>query len=112
MKLLFIMGSCNSIDCSRLPQDFSTYGEAKKAIHTAHFNFVDEANTSKSSWIRSASYYSCDSKTGYFEFKTDKNSYIHTDMPIEVWNGFKDAMSFGNYYNSHIKHQYQLLLKE
>lgn len=64
----------------------------------------------KNSWVRGASYHSCDKKFGYFIIKTDKRSYIYKDLPINIWNSFKKASSFGSYYDRNIKNRYQLYL--
>jgi hypothetical protein len=39
--------------------------------------------------------------------KKDK-SYIHKNVPIQVWNEFKKATSFGKFYNRNIKGVYQM----
>lgn len=120
--LLIIFFSCdqnqsnNSIstyeknDCNNLQTNFNSYSDAINKIESTNFKFIDNVNTSNSSWIRSASYYSCDEKLGYFIFSTDKRTYIHKDLPIGIWNSFKNASSFGRYYNYKIKNRYQLYL--
>lgn len=102
--------SCNSQNCSELKNDFSSYQEANKLINTTDFTFSDKCNTSKSSWILNAEYYSCDERTGYFLIKTKNKTYIHKDIPKKLWNEFKNAESFGKFYNSKIKGKYQLII--
>ncbi len=102
--------SCNSQNCSELKDDFKSYEQAQKSIETTKFKFSDNCNTSKSSWILGAEYYSCDNKTGYFLIETKKKTYIHKDLPKEIWNEFKKADSFGRFYNSRIKGKYQLII--
>jgi hypothetical protein len=97
-------------DCKTIPAHFDSYGDAISFVKTASFKFTDDVNTSKSSWIRSASYYSCDGKTGYFIFSTDKQEYIHAGVPIEIWRGFKNADSFGSYYDHNIRKKYRFNL--
>jgi hypothetical protein len=97
-------------DCNQMPSHFPSYDAATSFVKNAHFKFKDEVNTSKSSWIRSASFYSCDGRTGYFISGTDKQEYIHAGMPIKIWKEFKNADSFGSYYNKNIKHRYQFYL--
>ncbi|HZH68647.1 MAG TPA: KTSC domain-containing protein [Chitinophagales bacterium] len=46
----------------------------------------------------------------YFVLSTEKKTYTHKDMPIELWLEFKKATSFGQFYNSKIKGKYQLTL--
>ena len=97
-------------DCNSLQSNFSSYNEAINIIESIKFTLTDNVNTSNSSWIRGASFYSCDKNFGYFIIKTDKNKYIHKDLPTSVWNSFKKANSFGSYYNNNIKNRYQLNL--
>lgn len=100
--------ACGQADCNKLQANFTSYSEAISKIKSTKFTYSDNVNTSKSSWIRSASYYSCDKKFGYFIIKTDKGSFIYKDLPISVWNSFKNASSFGSYYDRNIKNRYQL----
>jgi hypothetical protein len=93
-----------------LQSSFSSYREAEIAIHTTNFTFSQDLNTTKSSWVRGAKYFSCDKKTGYFILKTDRGNYIHMDMPISIWYDFKNSNSFGNFYNTNIRNQYHLEL--
>ena len=102
--------SCNSLDCKTLPNSYESYSKAIALIEQTTFNFTDEVDTSSSSWIRKANYYSCDNSTGYLIIETDSENYIHQDVPIAVWKEFKDATSFGRYYNSHFKGSYKLTL--
>ena len=104
--------SCHSQNCNTLPSYFHSYKEAISKIKSGSFRFTDEANTSRSSWITSAKYYSCDEVTGYFIFTTNRNyEYIHQGVPIFIWRQFKTASSLGSFYDVKIKHKYQLILK-
>lgn len=97
-------------DCNRLPTSFANYDQALAQVKSASFKIKESVNTSKSSWIRSVMYYSCDSRKGFLIIKTDDREYIHQDVPIEIWNGFKNATSFGSYYDSYIKRRYKVIL--
>lgn len=109
--LLYIsFSACGQVDCNKLQSNFKSYSEAENKIKKTKFTLSESVNTSKSSWIRGAYYYSCDKKFGFFIIKTDKQNYIHKDLPISVWNGFKNANSFGSYYDRNIKHRHQLYL--
>lgn len=92
--------------CDNLPLQFSSYEEAVLKIETANFKIRDELNTSKSSWIREAAFYSCDGYSGFLIFRTDKKTYLHSNIPYSVWQNFKNAKSFGKYYNDVIKNKY------
>jgi hypothetical protein len=107
---VFLLSACSQTNCKDIPTHFKSYDEAISVVRNAGFAFKETVNTSKSSWIRGASFYSCDRKVGYFILKTDKKSYIYKDMPVEVWEKFKNAPSFGSYYNSYIKGRYILYL--
>lgn len=110
ISALFISISCQAQDCHQLPTSFTSYQQAEKMVKAADFKIYDSVNTSKSSWIRGAEFYSCDGRTGFFIFKTDSKAYIYKDLPIEVWQGFKNAASFGSYYNSFIKGKWRMVI--
>lgn len=112
LLVLILFQSCNKIECNELQNTFKTFTEAESKIRNTQFLFEDQINTSKSSWIRGASYYSCDKNLGYFILETENKNYIYTNIPISIWHGFKHATSFGSYYNDSIKHKFQLYLTE
>ncbi|MCB0646966.1 MAG: KTSC domain-containing protein [Saprospiraceae bacterium] len=92
--------------CDTLPSQFSSYDQAVLKIESSDFKIKEIANTSKSSWIRGASFYSCDGNTGYYILQTDNQDYLYTNMPYSVWIKFKNAESLGKFYNENIKHRY------
>ena len=104
------LNACVQTDCNKLKQKFSSYNEAISIIKSTNFTFTDNVNTSRSSWVRGASFYSCNKQLGYFIIKTDERNYIHKDLPISVWYNFKKTSSYGSYYNRYIKNRYQLYL--
>ncbi len=79
-------------------------------IRSASFRIAEEQNTDESSWVRGSEFYSCDGATGFFILRTDDRDYIHVDVPVAVWQGFKEASSFGSFYNMNIKRRYRLVL--
>lgn len=103
----FLLLSCRE-DCAKLPTRFSSYSEAIEKIESSNFDFIDKADCSESSWIRKASFYSCDNSNGYFIYLADSKKYIHCKVPVNVWEGFKNAKSKGTFYNQYLKHKYQL----
>ncbi len=109
-SFIIFLTSCGGINCTQLPKTYSSYKEAIKTIQATHFNVHETINTSKRSWIHEASYYSCDGKVGFFIFKTHGREYIYSDIPITVWEGFKNARSFGSYYDRYIKHRFYFRL--
>lgn len=114
-KILIILSICSAIgisscrikdSCDKLPTQFSSYDQAVSKIESSNFKIEEEANTSKSSWIKGASFYSCDGNKGYFILQTDKHDYLYSNIPYSNWTEFKNAESFGKYYNENIKHHY------
>lgn len=97
--------------CKNQSFRFSSYKDALEQINATTFKIDEVANTTKSSWIRSASFKSCDGRNGFFIFRTENNLYIHQGMPYEVWVNFKNAYSFGQFYNQNIKGKFQLEIK-
>jgi|ERR1017187_234656 uncharacterized protein (DUF927 family) len=103
--------SCTGQDCKNLPTTLSSYSQAITLVQSSTFKVQESANTSNSSWITSANYYSCDGRTGFFIYTTNRGyQYIHKGVPIEVWEEFKNAPSKGSYYDYNIKHRYLLRL--
>lgn len=114
-KFLLTLSICSALNiyacrikdsCDKLPTQFSSYDQAVSKIESSDFKITEEANTSKSSWIRGASFYSCDGNTGFYILQTDKQDYLYTNMPYSIWTEFKNAESLGNFYNENIKHRY------
>ena len=112
IKILFfvtiIITSCNHKNCSEISSKFTSYDEAIELVQNSSFAIEEKVNTD-SSWIDSIEYYSCDKLTGYLIINTKKGgSYIHENVPIQVWNEFENADSFGRFYNQNIKGNYYL----
>lgn len=95
-------------NCIKLPSTFKSYIQATTLVKAAKFKIVETANTSKSTWVKSATYYSCDGKSGYLIILLKSKEYIHANLPYSIWKGFKNASSKGKYYDNCIKHKYQL----
>ena len=114
IQYLFLIGilltliSCNNLSCNELPTPFNNYEQALSEIKTTEFSFEDSLDTSRSSFIESASFYSCDSKVGYLIIGIRNTEYIYQNVPISVWEEFKEADSFGSFYNSNIKDNWRL----
>lgn len=109
--IAFLVISCGS-NCNSLNKNFGSYAEAISTVRNTDFKIEEKVNTD-SSWIDSIEYYSCDGKIGYLILNTlEEQSYIHNGVPVEVWEQFKDASSYGRYYNSYIKGNYYFDLKK
>ena len=98
------------MDCNSLPTRYSSYDEAIRLVRTKTFKVNESLNTSRSPWIRGANYYSCDGSYGFLIIETDRKDYIHNNVPISVSADFKNANSFGSYYDHYIKYQYRFNL--
>ena len=112
LLILIVFASCNNQNCTDLNnKKFSSYSEAKQFVETVDFQFSQEENLQRSSWMRKANYYSCDGLVGYFAYETKNGKkYIYRNLPIEVWHGFKNADSRGGFYNENIKGRFVLVL--
>lgn len=113
LTLFLFLGLTSSViaqNCNTIPSHFGSYEDAVAFVKRAIFKVKESVNTDRSSWIQSASFYSCDGKVGYFIYSARGTEYIHKGMPIAVWKGFKTANSFGKYYNEYIKHRYRFNL--
>jgi hypothetical protein len=114
LSIILLLGAeqiTHGQDCNKLPASFANYAQASQLIKASTFKMHESVNTSKSSWVRGASYYSCDSQKGFLIIKTDNGEYVHQNVPVEVWNAFKKASSFGSYYDHFIKGNYRLTMK-
>ena len=107
LLLILITISCNS-SCDEQDFNFSSYKEAISTIRSLDFE-VEEQVATESSWIETLEYYSCDGKTGFLIMTTVKGkSYIHKNVPIDLWKGISNANSKGKFYNSKFKGKYHL----
>ena len=108
--LLFPISGFTQNNCKDLPKTFYSYNEAINKVKNANFSFIDNVNTSRSSFINNAYYYSCDGVTGYMIIGLNNKQYIHKDLPMKVWISFKNATSFGTFYNQNIRYRYRLVV--
>lgn len=111
LLLLFCLTNCQAQTCDGLPTSFESYQSAMQQITTTTFKKSETLDTSKSSWIKGAEFHSCDLVTGYLILKTSKSEYLHAGVPLELWNEFKKASSYGQFYNARIKGRYELKLR-
>lgn len=110
--LLSLFISCNSHNCDQINnKKFNRYSEAKQYIETFYFKLSEEENLQRSSWMSKANYYSCDGLVGYFTYETKNGkNYIYRNVPMEIWQSFKNADSPGRFYNENIKGRFILAL--
>jgi len=95
-------------NCKDLPAKFSTYSQALYEVRNAKFSYSDQLNTSGSSFITGARYFSCDGKSGYLIIGLNNKDYIHQGLPKQIWLSFKKAESLGSFYSKNIRYRYRL----
>lgn len=112
LVIILVFLSCETKNCNDLPYTFKSYDEAIAKIKDASFEIEEEVDCQVSSWISGAVYRSCNGKTGFFILITKHGAlYIHQDLPHKTWKKFKNADSFGTFYNRYIKGKYQLKIE-
>jgi hypothetical protein len=90
-----------------LNEEIKTFSSYESATSYVENNLKGESvNTSKSSFITHARYYYANGQ-GFFLLGMNGKTYIYQGVPIEVWNMFKNADSFGKAYNSMIRGRYR-----
>lgn len=103
--------SATGQSCKNLPVTFKSYTEALSKIKASEFLIKDHVNCFGSSWIRQANFYSCDGERGYLILETKEGKeYLHRDVPLKIWKEFKNAKSFGSYYQDQIKGNYNFII--
>jgi KTSC domain len=106
--IIVLMSSCKNGICDSIPKRFASYEEAARKIEEAKFSFSEEIFTPESSWIYGASFYSCDGTLGFLRIRTDHENYYHQNVPITVWESFKNSDSKGQFYNEELRGNYVL----
>lgn len=107
--LIVCLGACSSSSnyCDNPQVSFESVHSAERTILNNKFVFEESVRTPESSWIAKAIYKSCDESTGYFiYYKKGGDKYLHSNVPINVWYGFKNASSKGHYINANLKGRY------
>ena len=100
--LLILFYSCNTRDCTHIPEEFSSYRGAIKIIKGSSFKIRDSINVN-SIYIKSANYYSCDGEVGFFLYKrTSGSEYFNSKVPIGLWQEFKKSESKDSFYEDKI----------
>jgi hypothetical protein len=107
LSLLLFLAGCTGTPCADIPSNFATYDEAITAVESASFSISESVNTSKSSFINDADFYSCNGHDGFLILQFNENDYIFEGVPMAVWEGFKDAESFGEFYDRNIRGRYR-----
>lgn len=109
--LILLFQNCSTKSCQSLPNTFSSYQDAKQEVRNSSGYNIKQKRSLKSSWLKSAEYYSCDGKNGFLIITTNKGkTFIHSLVPEKIWSNFINSHSYGNYYVKNIKSNYQLSL--
>ena len=93
--------------CEQLEDKYVDADRMVSLLGQTSFSFSEQFDTSQSSWIKAASFYSCDGAKGYFVLRTSKKVYLYKDVPKDLWSRFKQADSLGSFYNRQIKGRYE-----
>lgn len=110
-KLLILLISLNLLlSCKQTPTEipatFSNYEHALNTVEKGSFAIDETTDTSESDWITSAHYVSNDGKKGILVLGMKEKEYIFADIPLQVWEDFKNAESKGKFYHTRIKGKY------
>jgi len=109
-SILFLLCFLQHYSIALQSTSFTSYDQAQTWVRTNPNFTKDSVDTSKSSWIRGAEYYTDDSGSGYLILSMKGKEYIWEGVPLNVWEGFKEADSFGKYYHRYIRGRYRLEL--
>ncbi|HLV51240.1 MAG TPA: KTSC domain-containing protein [Flavobacterium sp.] len=94
-------------DCTELSGTYSTFEDARKDITKADYLVKKIQSTPESSWIKRIEYYSCDGEKGYLIIYTTRSEeYIHSNVPVAIWEELSTSKSKGSYYNSNLVNRY------
>jgi hypothetical protein len=108
--LVCIVSSCTNGGCDSIPSRFASYEEAERKIENVDFYYSEEIEIRESSWIYGAAFHSCDGTLGFLSIRTDHKNYYHQNVPVTVWESFKNSDSKGQFYNEELRGNYQLKL--
>lgn len=107
--ILFIL--LISISCKQNSESqpiLHTYEEVGQYLNSESFDIDETTDTSESEWITSARYQSKDGQTGFLTLGMKGKDYYFDDVPINIWEEFKEAESKGKFYHKKIKGNYTL----
>jgi hypothetical protein len=108
--VMIIYPACSPPSCTTLPTAFESWEEAVIAVEQADYAKTDSFVSDESSWIKGASFYSCDGKSGYLVLDTYRGDYLHKGVPSDLWEDFKKAESQGVFYNVNLKGRFRFYL--
>lgn len=95
MKILLFLLFASILNAQNFVQIKYRYSPVD--IDNGYFKCID---TSKSSFVRGACY---DKTNKYMIISLRGTNYHYCGLAIQIWNSFKNASSFGRYFNQYIK---------
>lgn len=98
--------------CLHTKTNWDSAKDAIVAIENTSFRTSEAITDIHDSWLKSANYYSCNSDFGFLIVRGEKKTFVHQNVPVDVWLSLKSANSKGGYYNFYVKNKYKLLQKE
>lgn len=105
----FEMGPENT-NCDKLPHSFKSAAAALVRIDSSTFRFRESIDLSRFRTPRSATYYSCDGKTGFLVVQeTTDSRVIYSDIPKTVWENFINSDDPFDFYAHHVKAIYSTI---
>ncbi len=90
-------------DCHKLPETFQDLVEAIRLIKASRFGYQQDFKTTRRSGLMEASYYSCDFKSGYLIVRFDGQDHLYTQIPVEMWEQFRQTADIDGFYLNKIK---------
>ena len=104
---------CFGQDCKDLPIKYPSTSAAISQVRDAIFPVKDKLPEGKSQKIVKAEYFSCDGEFGYMIYVIGRGtSFIHIQVPKNVWHAFKNAASSEAYYDLNIRDKYKITLEK
>jgi hypothetical protein len=106
--LLLVIATSIGSDASNEPEQsetpaFVSYSQAIDYVtHNPRFS-CDEVDTSRSPFIRRARFCTDHSDHGYAILDATKAEYVYEGVPNAIWQQFRDAGSFGRFYDQNIR---------
>ena len=91
-----------------IPIDRVSVSEAKSLLLRNDFLFDDKVSDVPSSWITFLRFVEDEEGHSLVEMRTLDSRYYYHMVPRRVWNEWNNSSSYGSFFNSRIKGNYQL----
>ena len=94
--------------CSLFQENWKSEKEAVKYIENTTFLSSESLTPNENSWVTSVRFYTCNEESGYLIIKSINKTFVHQEVPMDIWNALKKTRTTGGYYNFYIKNNYKL----